>query len=308
MVEPLIIPRPKHNVSRDLIDPEILKVLYRLKQHDHDAYVVGGAIRDILRGEHPKDFDIATDATPSELRKIFRNSRIVGRRFRLVHVVFGSTAVEVATLRRAVEFDPDQDEDLYIEDDNAWGDVESDAFRRDFTINALFYDIRDFAVIDYCGGVEDLKKGLIRSIGDPWTRLREDPVRMLRAIKFAARFGFTIEADTDAAMRELPDEIHNASRFRVTEEIFRILTQRNRDRGFALLREYGFLQALYPEWLHDCGEDGLDQVQDFFERVEEEAREGRFLPVELVAAGMFLPLLGTVDVAGDSYGNCSAAL
>jgi len=313
MVEPHIIPRSEHCVSRNHIDGEVLKVLYRLKKLGHEAYVVGGAIRDMLRGKLPKDFDVATDATPSQLRKIFRNSRVVGRRFKLVHVIFGGHMVEVATLRRAVGDDPDDEDyededDLYIEDDNLWGDVESDAFRRDFTINALFYDITDFSIIDYVGGVDDLRDGLIRSIGDPWTRLREDPVRMLRAIKFAARFGYAIEPETDAAMHELPEEIHNASRFRVTEESFRIITQRHRDRGFAMLDEYGFLEALFPGWLKLAGTEGVEQVCHYLQRVDQEAENGRHLPVEMAAAGMFLPLLRVVDVEAMPYHERAAEL
>ena len=155
MVEPRIIPRPEHNISRKDIDRDTVHVLYKLKDAGHEAYLVGGAVRDLLMGRTPKDYDIATDARPNELRRIFRNSRIVGRRFKLVHVFFGPKNVEVATLRSAVE--PQDQGDLYVEDDNAWGNIESDSFRRDFTVNALFYDIRDFAVIDYTGALEDLE-------------------------------------------------------------------------------------------------------------------------------------------------------
>src|SRR5258708_3640546 len=170
-------------------------------------------------GRRPKDFDVATDARPRDLRRLFRNSGEVGRRFRLVHVFFGPKNVEVATLRSMTE--PVEDGgDLYVEEDNQWGDLESDSFRRDFTINALYYDIRDFAVIDYTGGVQDLEDKLIRCIGDPQVRFREDPVRMLRAVKFAARFGFSFAPETAQALHELPGEILKASRFRVTEEIF----------------------------------------------------------------------------------------
>ncbi|MHC5067126.1 MAG: polynucleotide adenylyltransferase PcnB [Planctomycetota bacterium] len=307
MVDAQRIARPDHPVSRSLIDEHVVRVLYRLKKLGYQAYVVGGAVRDILQGKRPKDFDIATDATPSELRKLFRNSRIVGRRFRLVHLLFGDEMVEVATLRRQIDSD-ESDDDLYIEEDNAWGDVESDAFRRDFTINALYYDINDFSLIDYVGGVDDLEQHLIRSIGDPWTRFGEDPVRMLRAIKFAARFGYRIETETDGAMRDLPDEILKASRFRVTEEIFRILTQANRDLGLRMLADYGLLTVLFPTWLQAIGDDGFDQVVEYFERVESEAREGRHLPLELIAAGLFLPLLGTIDPEQDPYHECASAL
>ena len=187
---------------------------------------------------------------------MFRNSRTVGRRFRLVHVFFGHKNVEVATLRSAVEPSGDGD-DLYVEDDNQWGDLESDAFRRDFTINALFYDIRDFSVIDYTGGVKDLQNHVVRTIGDPRVRFQEDPVRMLRAIKFAARFGYTFERTTEEAIKELHAEILKASRFRVTEEIFRILVQANRQDGLRMLGDFGFLSVLYPQWLDAIGEEGL---------------------------------------------------
>ncbi len=305
-MEPTIIARPDHCISRNDIDPDVLRILYRLKRNDFEAYLVGGAIRDMLRGQHPKDFDVATNATPSELRGLFRNSRIIGRRFRLVHVFYADKNIEVATLRSAAG--PSESEGLYVEDDNEWGDVESDALRRDFTINQIYYDIRDFSLIDHAGGIADIEQGLIRSLGDPMVRMQEDPVRMLRAIKFAARFGYTIDPDTDHAISVLPDEIIKASRFRVTEEIFRILTQAHRDRGLELLHDYGFLRILYPTWIEAIGEDGYEQVHDFFALVEREAREGRYLPLEVIAAGLFLPLLGTVDPQREYFNDRYAAL
>jgi poly(A) polymerase len=188
-MEPIRIARADHPISRKLIDPDTLRVLYRLKDEGFSAYLVGGAVRDILMGRRPKDFDVATDARPNDLRKLFRNSRVVGRRFKIVHVFFGGKNVEVATLRSMVEPDAAAGDDLYIDDDNQWGDLESDAFRRDFTVNALYYDIRTFDVIDYTGGLADLKAHRIRAIGEASVRFQEDPVRMLRAIKFAARYG-----------------------------------------------------------------------------------------------------------------------
>ena len=279
-------------------------MLYKLKDAGYESYLVGGAVRDLLMGRRPKDFDLATDARPNDLRRLFRNSRVVGRRFKLVHVFFGPKNVEVATLRSLVEPSEPSD-DLYIEEDNQWGNIESDAFRRDFTVNALFYDIRDFAVIDYTGGMADLEAQLIRCIGDPQVRFQEDPVRMLRAIKFAARFGYTIEPHTEAAMRTLHSEIHKASRFRVTEEIFRILTQANRERGLRLLKEFGFLGDLYPQWLAAIGDDGLDQVCDFFAAVDEQAQEEIYYPLEVLTAGLFLPLLDTIDVGRDHFHQVS---
>jgi poly(A) polymerase len=237
---------------------------------------------------------------------LFRNSREVGRRFRLVHVFFGPKNVEVATLRSATEPSENNGGDLYVDDDNQWGDLKSDAFRRDFTVNALFYDIRDFSVIDYCGGVEDIERKLIRCIGDPQVRFREDPVRMLRAIKFAARFGFTFEPETDRALRELQGEILKASRFRVTEEIFRILTQPNRAAGLRMLGEYGFMGVLYPEWSIAVGEDGFDQVVDYFVAVDEAADEEKYFPLEVLTAGLFIPLLDSVDLGRDQFHQVAA--
>ncbi len=305
-MEPVILPRPDHPISRKHIDPDTLRVLYRLKDDGYDAYLVGGAVRDILMGRHPKDFDIATNARPNDLRKLFRNSRIVGRRFKIVHVFYGSKNIEVATLRSMVETVAGDGDDLYIDDDNQWGDLESDAFRRDFTINALFYDIRNFAVIDYCGGLGDLHNHLIRAIGDPDVRFREDPVRMLRAIKFAARYGYHLEPQTEAAIRDLPAEIHKASRFRVTEEIFRIFTQPNRERGLRLLHDFGFLHQIYPAWIKAIGTEGFEQVADFFASIDRHADDGSYFPVEVLTAGLFIPLLDSIDLHVDQYHRVAA--
>ena len=306
-MEPDSIPRDQHPVSRSMIDPDVVRILYRLKHEGYQAYVVGGAIRDILRGEHePKDFDIATDARPMELRRLFRNSRIIGRRFRLVHIFFGQKNIEVATLRRTVQPDADggllqSEADLDYDDDRMWGTLETDAMRRDFTCNALYYSIHDFSIVDYVGGVQDVADGVIRSIGDPQIRFCEDPVRMLRAIKFAARFEFVIEETTAQAIRDFAGEISEASRFRVTEEIFRILTQKNRHRGLSLLSHYGLLDHIFPTWLKAIGPEGLEQVIDFFDRVEQNAQEGRFLPLEVLAAGLFLPMLDEVNLISDTF-------
>lgn len=298
--EPLIIPRSEHSVSRNDIDEDALRILYRLRKNNFAAYVVGGAVRDIIRGEKPKDIDIATDATPFELRELFHNSRIIGRRFRIVHVFFGHKNIEVATLRRHVEPNT-QDDNLYVEDDNQWGDVESDSFRRDFTMNALFYDINGFSIIDYTGGVEDVRDGIVRCIGDPAVRFQEDPVRMLRAIKFAARYQFEIEEHTQNGIENFSAEIIKASTPRVTEELFRIIGQNHCSDGLLMLSDFGFLDVLWSVWLDEIGEEGFEQVVDFFKRIEDEAKESRFYPVEFIAAGLFLPFLGTVDAAEGNY-------
>src|ERR1700682_4161394 len=206
MVEPRVIPRAEHPLSRRDVDPDALRVLYRLRQFNYAAYLVGGSVRDLLIGRRPKDFDIGTSSRPYQVKKLFRNCWIIGRRFRLAHVKFGSKVIEVATFRRQVAAgeevvqdgvpapDPSTPEGEHlIHHDNTFGTPEEDAFRRDFTINALFYDIASFSVIDYVGGLEDLHARVVRSIGDPDVRLLEDPVRMLRAVALSARLDFSIE-------------------------------------------------------------------------------------------------------------------
>src|ERR687884_1329281 len=206
MAEPTIVPRSQHSISRREIDSDALKVLYRLHEYEHVAYLVGGSVRDLLVGRRPKDFDVGTSAHPYQVKKLFRNCWIIGRRFRLAHVKFGTKVIEVATFRRQLEPgeeivqdgvpapDPTTPEGEHlIHRDNTFGTPEEDAFRRDFTINALFYDIATFSVIDYVGGLEDLHAGLVRSIGDPEIRFREDPVRMMRAVALASRLEFRIE-------------------------------------------------------------------------------------------------------------------
>src|SRR6187397_1039412 len=250
MVEPRVIPREAHTISRRDIDPDALKVLYRLRQGDHIAYLVGGSVRDLLLNRRPKDFDIGTSAHPYQVKKLFRNCWIIGRRFRLAHVKFGNKVIEVATFRRQVQpgeeivadgvpapdhhhartadasvdapgagLPPVEDaasraareEAQLIHRDNTFGTPEEDAFRRDFTINALFYDIATFSVIDYVGGLDDLRAGVVRCIGDPEIRFREDPVRMLRAVALAARLDFTIDRPILDAIRALRHEIANSS-------------------------------------------------------------------------------------------------
>src|SRR5438105_368522 len=239
MVEPRIVPRAEHPISRRDIDPDALKVLYRLRHFEHVAYLVGGSVRDLLLGRRPKDFDIGTSAHPYQVKKLFRNCWIIGRRFRLAHVKFGQKVIEVATFRRQVQpgeeviqdgvpspehqaAAPDADAHL-LHRDNTFGTPEEDAFRRDFTINALFYDIATFSVIDYVGGLDDLRAGLVRAIGDPEVRLREDPVRMLRAVALAARLDFTIDAPVLEAIRRHRHEIAKSSPPRLLEEYYKIL-------------------------------------------------------------------------------------
>jgi poly(A) polymerase len=245
---PQIRPRSEHPISRRQIDPDALKVLYRLSGAGFKAYLVGGSVRDLLLSRVPKDFDVGTDAHPQAVRRLFRNCRLIGRRFRLAHILFpGGKVVEVATFRRRPpQIDPGG-ADLLMTEDNTFGTPREDALRRDFTINGLFYDIADFSVIDYVGGFEDLGAGLIRTIGDPDIRFREDPVRMLRAVEFASRLGFAISPDAYEAILVHRKEIAKSAPPRVTEELAQSLRGGHALPTFLLLREVGLLDVLLPE-------------------------------------------------------------
>jgi poly(A) polymerase len=242
---PLIVPRDAHTLSRRDVDPEALKVLYRLKDAGFKAYIVGGGVRDLLLGRRPKDFDIGTDAHPYQIKKLFRNCFIIGRRFRLAHIRFGTKVIEVATFRRQVTEDElAEAHDPLIHHDNTFGTAEEDAFRRDFTLNALFYDIATFSIIDYVGGLEDLRSRIIRCIGDPVLRFREDPVRMQRAVSFAARLGFTIDPPILEAIATERQRIALAAPARLAEEYYKILRSGAAERTFRELHRLGLLEPL----------------------------------------------------------------
>lgn len=259
MTNPRIIPRAQHSISRGYIDPDALKVLYRLHRAGYKAYLVGGSVRDLMTGRTPKDFDVGTDARPQEVRRLMRNSRVIGRRFRLVHVLFdGGKVVEVSTFRRrpdpnVVETMVEGDEDLLIRSDNTFGTPEEDALRRDFTINGLFYDIATFAVLDYVGGVDDLEASLVRTIGDPVIRFREDPVRMMRACEFAARLDFKMTPDLEEALEQSKSEIRKSAPPRVTEELLDPLRRGWGTGTYKIWSKTGLLQILLPELEHEIG-------------------------------------------------------
>jgi poly(A) polymerase len=237
-------------IPQDRLDQDALKVIVRLRHMHHQAYLVGGCVRDLLLDRPPKDFDVATDAHPGEVRAIFRNCRLIGRRFRLAHVYFrGGKVVEVATFRKNpvdVGEDVPDGSDLLITRDNVFGTAQEDAVRRDFTVNGLFYDVMTGQVIDHVGGREDLESHRIATIGDPEIRMREDPVRALRAVRFAARLGFTISPDTFAAMRRHAGELARCAPARVLEEIFKILRCGGAARAFELLRACGAMPFVLP--------------------------------------------------------------
>jgi len=240
--------RAEHNVSRKHMDPDALRVLYRLSRSGFTAYLVGGGVRDLLLGRRPKDFDVATNAHPRDIRKLFRNSFLIGRRFRLVHVRFGDNVIETSTFRRRPEAEPaGEDESLYVETDNTFGTPEEDAGRRDFTVNALFYDIESYSIIDHVGGLDDLDRRLIRSIGNPDERFQEDPVRMVRAVRFAARLGFEIERGTYAAIIRHHDKLAQAAPPRMLEEIYKLFPYGSAEAAFHLLRKTRLLAVMFPE-------------------------------------------------------------
>jgi len=251
-VQPTIIPRPEHSISRASISSSALKVLYRLKEAGFQSFLVGGGVRDLLLGREPKDFDVATDATPDEIRHLFKNCRLIGRRFRLAHVRFGREIIEVATFRGRHDGQSHDDSDSAHSEqgrilrDNVYGGIEDDAWRRDFTVNALYYDIRDFSVVDYVGGLKDLETGTLRLIGDPEQRYREDAVRMLRAVRFAAKLGFRIHPDSEAAIRKLDYLLEDIPSARLFEEVMKLFLSGCAVTTFELLRHYDLFRRLFP--------------------------------------------------------------
>ena len=293
MSEPKIVPRAEHALSRKLIDPEALKVLYRLNQANYTAYLVGGSVRDLLLGRKPKDFDIGTSAHPYEVKKLFRNCWIIGRRFRLAHVRFGDKPLEVATFRRQVSAEemaadaplqtlgppesdvaaPELDDarDRLIHRDNTFGTPEQDAFRRDFTINALFYDIETFSIIDYTGGLDDLQAKIVRCIGVPEERFQEDPVRMLRAVAMAARLEFTIDEPIEAAIASHRADIARSAPARLIEEFYKLLRSGAAERAFRMLAEHKLLDPISEELQQHAGDalwqslGALDAFRNRFE-------------------------------------------
>ena len=244
-----VIPRAAHNVSRDEISNAALKVLYRLHKSGYQAFLVGGGVRDAMLELHPKDFDIATNATPEEVRSLFSNCRLIGRRFRLAHVRFGREIIEVATFRAAANHKDDDlahDTEGRILRDNVYGTIEEDVWRRDFTCNALYYNIADFSIWDYTGGFDDVKQKRLVLIGDPAQRLREDPVRMLRAVRFAGKLGFTIDESVVDAMRGHTDLLTNVPAARLFDEFLKLFQAGFAERTFNLLREHKLFGELFP--------------------------------------------------------------
>ncbi len=283
------------------LDADVTRLVTRLVRAGHEAYLVGGCVRDLLLGKAPQDFDVATSARPEDVRAVFRNSRIIGRRFRLVHVLFSNRkVVEVATFRRNPQGETEQarDEDLLIRSDNAFGTIEEDAVRRDFTINALFYDVEDRTILDFCGGMPDIERRAVRTIGEPVTRFLEDPVRLLRAVKFAAKLDLGIDPDVVDAMLVTRDQLKLAARPRLFEEILRLLRGGASRRAMFLAWETGLLHVLLPELamlLDDVGDESAPATRVFRLLAELDHRTtpqaAPFDDVVLFAVLLFEPLL-----------------
>lgn len=257
-MQPKIYSTSEHELDPKLIDPDALFTINKLKQAGFEAYLVGGGVRDLLLKKNPKDFDISTSALPEQVKQIFQRSCIlIGRRFRLAHVRFGRKIIEVATFRSG-----DNDSDLILHD-NQWGTPEQDALRRDFTINGLFYDPSTHSIIDYVGGWEDIHKHTLKTIGEPFTRFKQDPVRMLRLLKFRARFGFSIEHKTHAALVACKNEIVKSSPARILEEIFRMLESGSSASFLKLMNESGLLELLFPSLTYFLGDKKGDEIYRF---------------------------------------------
>ena len=238
----------------EAIDPDAIKVVRRLLTAGHEAYLVGGCVRDLMLGRRPKDFDIATSATPEVIRRLFRNSRVIGRRFKLAHVFFGPKIIETSTFRAPPQPNANE-EDPLITHDNEWGSVEDDARRRDFTINGLFYDVETERIVDFVDGIDDIEARLIRTIGEPHTRFKEDPVRMIRAVKFAARLSFDFEPGTWEALLDVSPDIVKCSKARLLEEIYKLMRGGAARRSFELLMETGLFDSVLGPYLRLFGHD-----------------------------------------------------
>lgn len=306
--EPKVVPRNQHHISRNQIDKAALDVLYGLKRAGYEAYLVGGAVRDLLLGLEPKDFDIVTNAEPEQIKAVFRQRcRLIGRRFRLAHVHFGRTVIEVATFRGAgdatklvakkkTSHSRAVDESGRLVRDNVYGTIEEDIWRRDFTVNSLYYNIRDFSIVDYSGALGDIKKGQMRLIGDPETRYREDPVRMIRAVRFAAKLGFDIETKTKKPLYDMGHLLKDVSNARMFEEVLKLFHSGVAIEVFEKLRHFGLFTYLFPQTHHVLSEEELGYprmlVVEALKSTDERIQSGKGVnPSFLFAAMLWEPML-----------------
>ncbi len=301
--EPRIILRKDHSISRKGISENTLKVLYRLKKHGYQAYLVGGGVRDLLLDKHPKDFDVATNASPEDIKQTFSNCRLIGKRFRLAHVHFGRDIIEVATFRsqaKPTHSDVKHSKEGMILRDNVYGTIDEDAWRRDFTINALYYSIADFSVLDFTGGMKDLKARKIRMIGDASTRFREDPVRMLRAIRFASKLDFHLSKELIKPIQNLKGLINHVPPARLFEEMIKMFHCGAADKAFDALLQHELFEPLFPQ-THDCLQDSSYPTKALlkavFQSTDLRIQQGKSItPVFIVAALLWHPILKRAEV------------
>ncbi|GEM81088.1 polynucleotide adenylyltransferase PcnB [Vibrio superstes] len=294
-----IYPRDKHNISREHISENALKVLYRLQKAGYDAFLVGGGVRDLLLDKSPKDFDIATNATPEQIKQLFRNCRLIGRRFRLAHIIFGRDIIEVATFRGHHQEPEKQtavqsDEGMLLRD-NVYGSIDEDAERRDFTINAMYYNIADYSIHDYANGMQDLNEGMVRLIGDAEVRYREDPVRMLRAIRFASKLDMDISFETADPINYLAPLLQGIPAARLYEESLKLLQSGHGLDTYDLLREFGLFEHLFPQVAELFTEEENSKAELMIELVlestDQRIAEGkRVNPAFMFAAMLWYPL------------------
>ncbi len=296
-IELNVLDRSEHSISRRQISESALKVLYRLDKAGFRACLVGGGVRDVLLGKQPKDFDVATNATPDEVRALFKNSRLIGRRFRLAHIRYGREVIEVATFRSlaADSSKTELSKDGRILRDNTFGSIEEDALRRDFTVNALYYDIHDFSVLDYAQGIEDLKNSTLKLIGEPATRYKEDPVRMLRAVRFAAKLDFSIEQSAAQAIFEHGRLLRDIPPARLYDEVLKIFHSGHALRAYQLLRHYDLFGYLFPALEKYLNQDPSEVMLDFIEQAlvntDERVRQDKPVSPAFIFAALLWPLV-----------------
>ncbi len=303
LINPVIIPRAEHGISRQQISDKALKVLYRLHEAGFRACLVGGCVRDLLLGLRPKDFDVATDARPEQVREVFDNCRLIGRRFRLAHVHFGRDIIEVATFRGQDAAEDDADDARLIDDskegrivrDNVYGTLEEDVWRRDFTVNALYYDIANFSIIDYVNGMQDLQAGVIKLIGDPEARFHEDPVRLLRAVRFTAKLGFVLDPATEKQVLPLASLLAEMPKARLYDEVLKLFQSGHAVRSLVLLRQYDLFRHLFPlteACLQHDGELLLSMLNQALSNTDARVASGRGLnPAFLYSVMLWAPMM-----------------
>ncbi|QDG36364.1 polynucleotide adenylyltransferase PcnB [Alteromonas mediterranea] len=298
--------RGEHGISREDISANALKVMYRLNGAGFESYLVGGCVRDILMGHEPKDFDVATNATPEQIKGLFKNCRLIGRRFRLAHIVFGREIIEVATFRGHHQ-ESDEDENVpkakvvakrdshgQLVRDNVFGSIEEDAERRDFTFNAMYYSVADFTVTDFANGLAAIEKREVELIGDPETRYREDPVRMLRAVRFAVKLGMRIEEKTAEPIKPLANLLQNIPPARLFEETLKLFLSGKGEETFLMLHEYGLIEPLFPQlapFLKDENSREMQFVRRVLANTDERINSNqRVTPAFLYAALLWYPV------------------